>query len=302
LDGVFRCLDLNGNVVWSYDTESPIVGSAAIENGIVYFLTTSNLVYEFTLSGTHVRSFQIANSILRPTARFTFALPGASTLLVVDDMVYPGCTTAFFTAYNATTGEKIFESEQPNILGENAPVSALYADDPKIEGERIYCPAGPTEACGDANTGKNIWSAWGGWEIFSSLCYGGYGMGAFVYGGSQSYSITCWNATDGTPVSWYTTGGQVESSPAIYNGRLYVGSADRKLYCFYNGPVESTNGNTNGGTDNGSTDTNGGTTDGTTYTTDHGTAIPIEHIYIIVAVVAIVIIAVLIYMYYRRER
>ncbi|MFA5364276.1 MAG: PQQ-binding-like beta-propeller repeat protein [Candidatus Bathyarchaeia archaeon] len=300
LDGVFRCLDMSGNVVWSYDTGHPIVGSAAIENGMVYILDTAQLVHKFSLSGTHVLSFQIKSSILRPTAMFTFTIPGASTLVVVDDKVYPGCTTAFFTAYDADTGEQIFESEQPYVLGENSPVSAVYADDPKIEGARIYCPAGPTEACGDANTGENIWSAWGGWEIFSSLCYGGYGMEPYVYGGSQSYSITCWNASDGTPISWYTTGGQVESSPAIYGGRLYVGSADWKLYCFYDGAVQSAPSTNIVNTENVVADSSANTE--TADIVDGGAGTPIEYIYAVVAVIAIVVIAVLVFMYLRRER
>ncbi|MCW4034214.1 MAG: PQQ-binding-like beta-propeller repeat protein, partial [Candidatus Bathyarchaeota archaeon] len=297
LDGVFRCLDMSGNLVWSYDTGSPICGSAAIEDGMVYILNDANEIYKFTTSGTLSKTFAIANSILRPTARFTFSLPGASTPVVVDDVLYPGCTTAFFTGYDVNTGEQLFAAEQPNILGENAPVSPIVVEDPKIEGARIYCPAGPTEACGSAVDGTNIWTAWGGWEIFSSLAYGGYGMTPYVYGGSQSYSITCWDAETGRPVSWYTTGGQVESSPAIYNGRLYVGSADWKLYCFDDYGTQSAAATTDNAEVDATTQIVDTTTDAVTTST-----IAIEQVYVIVAVLAVVVVAATVFVYLKRKR
>ncbi len=61
-----------------------------------------------------------------------------------------------------------------------------------------------------------------------------------IYSGSDSYAMTCWNASNGFPLSWYTTGGSMPGSPAIYDGALYFGSADNKVYCFYDHAAENT--------------------------------------------------------------
>ncbi|MGE5574843.1 MAG: PQQ-binding-like beta-propeller repeat protein [Ignavibacteria bacterium] len=49
--------------------------------------------------------------------------------------------------------------------------------------------------------------------------------------GSKDYKIYCLNASSGGFVWSFPTGGEVESSPAIYNGYVYVGSDDGWFYC-----------------------------------------------------------------------
>jgi outer membrane protein assembly factor BamB/chitodextrinase len=51
-----------------------------------------------------------------------------------------------------------------------------------------------------------------------------------VYVGSWDSKVYALNATDGTLVWSYTTGSAVASSPAVFDGRLYIGSYDRKVY------------------------------------------------------------------------
>ena len=52
-----------------------------------------------------------------------------------------------------------------------------------------------------------------------------------VYVGSSDGKVYCLNALNGTCLWSYPTGGQVESSPAVSDLRVYVGSYDNKLYC-----------------------------------------------------------------------
>jgi hypothetical protein len=171
--------------------------------------------------------------------------------------------------YDTTTGDIVFLAEQPYVYGENSHGSCV------VVGNRIYSQAGPTMACISTNltptkvdtqtsylggsnpwngekiiveynstepsgTGKtNIWSAWGGWEVFSSVIFSGIGNDARVYSGSESYGMTCWAANDGTPVSWYTTEGGLGGSPAIWDGKLYFGSQDNNVYCFEDHPTKT---------------------------------------------------------------
>jgi outer membrane protein assembly factor BamB len=83
-----------------------------------------------------------------------------------------------------------------------------------------------------ATTGDNIWSDWGGWEVWSSPITASWGANMKVYYGSESYAIHCINASNGIPLTWWTTGGPMGASPAVYDGKLYCASADGQVYCF----------------------------------------------------------------------
>jgi outer membrane protein assembly factor BamB len=52
-----------------------------------------------------------------------------------------------------------------------------------------------------------------------------------VYIGSWDKKIYCLNATTGVKIWDYTTGLEITSSPAIVNGKVYIGSNDGKVYC-----------------------------------------------------------------------
>ena len=51
-----------------------------------------------------------------------------------------------------------------------------------------------------------------------------------VYVGSDDGKVYCLNATTGARLWSYTTGGPVKSSPAVADGRVYVGSDDYNVY------------------------------------------------------------------------
>jgi outer membrane protein assembly factor BamB len=52
-----------------------------------------------------------------------------------------------------------------------------------------------------------------------------------LYIGALDGKVYCLNAEDGTLLWSYTTGGAVYSSPAVVYGKVYVGSGDDKVYC-----------------------------------------------------------------------
>ena len=51
-----------------------------------------------------------------------------------------------------------------------------------------------------------------------------------VYVGSDDNNVYALNATTGAKLWNYTTGGAVDSSPAVANGIVYVGSDDHNVY------------------------------------------------------------------------
>jgi outer membrane protein assembly factor BamB len=52
-----------------------------------------------------------------------------------------------------------------------------------------------------------------------------------IYIGSWDKKIYCLDATTGVKIWDYTTGLEITSSPAIVNGKVYIGSNDGKVYC-----------------------------------------------------------------------
>jgi hypothetical protein len=52
-----------------------------------------------------------------------------------------------------------------------------------------------------------------------------------VYIGSDDRKVYCLNADTGAWIWDYTADGSVSSSPAVADGKVYVGSYDRKVYC-----------------------------------------------------------------------
>jgi hypothetical protein len=53
-----------------------------------------------------------------------------------------------------------------------------------------------------------------------------------VYVGSLDKKVYCLNASTGSLIWSYTTGAQVFSSPAVADGKVYIGSRDYKVYAF----------------------------------------------------------------------
>jgi len=52
-----------------------------------------------------------------------------------------------------------------------------------------------------------------------------------VYIGSNDMKVYCLDASTGAHIWNYTTGGLVDSSPAVADGKVYIGSYDGKVYC-----------------------------------------------------------------------
>jgi outer membrane protein assembly factor BamB len=243
--GLFYCLDLNGNIQWSLDPTGdadPIPGSAAIADGYIYFMDWDGYINKIDMDGNVVLRFYTSRN--GDSFWSNFWGVRSYTPTVVGDRVWIGGTNNRVRCWNATTGEQIYSGYQPNVAGETSHGSAVFVQDWAIdpvdeEGDeigdsdgRIVTQAGPTMVMARGDNGTNIWSNWGGWEVWSTPVFSGIGRSAVVYYGSDSAGITVVDATTGIASSWYTARGNVVGSPAIWDGKLYIGSYDNKLYCF----------------------------------------------------------------------
>jgi|GEM_PF-1515465 len=256
------CIDLNGRVIWAFKTKTPVFGSVAIENNYIYFLESAGSTkivsdsegyvgtcHKLDMSGNEVLSFPVRCDFYADT--YSTPLPSWQTPVVVGDRVYIGVNNRRALCYNGTNGKLIFATELRYILAERSHGSATYVPDTYLvtrnatsgqtfatTGGKVFCNGGPTMACFRGDNGSALWQAWGGWEIFGSPTFSGMRHSALLYCGSESYGMTVWNASTGTPISWYTTRGGLVSSPAVWDGKLYFGSQDNKVYCFEDHPVQ----------------------------------------------------------------
>ncbi len=69
-----------------------------------------------------------------------------------------------------------------------------------------------------------LWDQWLGHQIYSSSIYINDVQGPVIFVGDDVNSITQMNATNGVPISSYTSTGTIFCTPCLYNGSLYVGT------------------------------------------------------------------------------
>ena len=264
LDGKVYCLDTAGNVKWTYSTGGPIGGSPAYHNGVIFIASTDTFMYALNANNGALKWKSIGiNLDVTISPSYLYAVTG--TPVVANGAIYiaagathgginyswsifPGggvfggaCRMASF---NETTGALIWSQiiagnsgsvwvptyfDGNLYISENMRVSEMNATNPNSGTAAVFGFMGQPG-------GNRTWSQWIGFQILSSVAYADDLRGGKIYVGSEVGSITCLDAKTGVPISAYQTGANVESSPTIWEGKLYCGSSDRNVYCFDDSP------------------------------------------------------------------
>jgi outer membrane protein assembly factor BamB len=271
VDGKMYCLSTsNGNVLWSYDTglsatgerESAIGGSPAYSNGVVFISSTNHKL--FALNANDGTLKWIAESNASATRAYTDYFP-MSTPTIGDGKVFWGAGPVYgqLNVYclNETDGSQIWMTR----LSGNTPLHATPVYVPGFSYtytfpnrtritwrlDALILPEFMGVSVWNATNGEKIWNQWLGHEVYSSPAYANDIRGPRFYVGSNTYSITCFNATaafldveggtmlgglveegGSTVLGLYTTESHIQASPAIWDGKVYIGSADGIMYMF----------------------------------------------------------------------
>ncbi|MCW4010739.1 MAG: PQQ-binding-like beta-propeller repeat protein, partial [Candidatus Bathyarchaeota archaeon] len=272
LDGNVYCLDLDGNIKWTYTTDGPVMGSPSYADGVIYIASTDGYLYAINAaSGTFLwKSFELNMDVV-PPAYCEFYNTGTAT--VANGVVYIGGGVQYgsadknvdyaaqnmstpsgsfgggirFFAFDATTGESIWNMSR---AGNTQPFFVpCYVDGQIYAGEFFeltsmdvdHPGAGPVAVADFSYTnrilGNRTWSTWVGYQIQSSAAYADDLSGAKVYIGSDIGSIYCLDATNGNTHSVFTAGGNVPCSPSIWEGKMYIGTTEGIMYCFDDSPT-----------------------------------------------------------------
>jgi outer membrane protein assembly factor BamB len=270
LDGKLYCLNIaDGSEAWTYTTGGPIGGSPAYSNGVIYITSTDSYMYAINANTGQLvwKSFPLNPGVAIPTYCDMWC---AGTPNVADGVVYVGGGSIYGTA---VTGYDYTGKNQSRPNGANGGGILLFAFD-AATGDSVWNQslAGNSQAFfiptyyqgtlyvsefmhvtamnasyptsgsvsivgfGGDRPGNRTWLQWIGYQILSSALYVDDVRGPKVYISSDVGSVTCIDAITGKAISAYQTKSNVDSSPSVWEGKLYVGSSDGCVYCFDDSP------------------------------------------------------------------
>ncbi len=154
-----------------------------------------------------------------------------SSPAVVNGKVYIGSNDENFYCLDAETGQKLWSYY----------IEALSSCSPAVYDGKVYIGSDHDYFyCFDADSGGLIWTFLKNNYGFSSpspavvdgKVYFAHARGGGGPGSGQNASLYCLDADTGIEFWDYPLGYFDISSPAVYNGKVYIGSADNKVYCF----------------------------------------------------------------------
>jgi outer membrane protein assembly factor BamB len=270
LDGKVYCLNTgDGSVKWTYKTGDAIGGSPAYYNGAIYIASTDTYLYaldattgalKFKTIGLNLDVFWNSSNAMTNLNYFNTPTPViANGVIYVAGGVTMGGRSASMpanaggaygggmriAAFNATTGASIWNQTLGGNSGSVWIPTYYNGNLYMVEFMQVTCMNASAPGTGTAKAASfaglpadnRTWAQWIGYEILSSVAYVDDLRGPTVYVGSDVGSITCLNAITGKPISTYQTGANVEASPSIWEGKLYIGGVDRNIYCFDDSPI-----------------------------------------------------------------
>jgi outer membrane protein assembly factor BamB len=234
----------NMSLKWEYSTGGPIYSSPAVSGGVVYFGSDDKKVYAVDATTGALKWTYTTGDLVR------------SSPAVVNGMVYIGSDDNKVYALNASTGAKVWSY----ATGDDVELSS-----PLVANGKVYVGSldGSVYAL-DQNTGAKLWSvntwaARGSFSIAGSTVYVGsdkstlYALDAnngstkwtattgdrikntptvadgTVYTGADDGHVYAWDADTGAlkwNVDLSSQCGIVRSTPTVYNGNVYVVTAE----------------------------------------------------------------------------
>jgi outer membrane protein assembly factor BamB len=196
--------------------------------------------------------------------RYWFAHGGATAYgryyghVIGEGVRSDGAPVGYYACWDLKTGELLWKTNT-NYMGgywsealADGKIYAMMADNPNWGG--VVNPIPNSYSCFDAFTGEVLWTVQANAVTNFIVAYGNLYAGTNVYG-TNPEDWTYWRGnmeqsgvatgqgapTDISVPTWtYQTGGPITSSAAIVDGKIYVGSYDKNIYCLdvYTGKLE----------------------------------------------------------------
>ena len=205
----------DGTVFWRQTISDYIEGSAAVSNGLVFFgigaISNAVVVALNETTGKSVWTYNTAVPTTITTAPAT-----------AYGNVYVGLDSTRVLALKQITGSLVWSFNTPN--GSNATSPAIY------NGVAYFGTGRGIVYARNATTGVQVWSYTTptGGAVTSSPAIA-LGSKTLFFGSNDRYLYSL-NLLTGAFLWRYLTGGQVSSSPAVANSRVFFGAKDAKVY------------------------------------------------------------------------
>lgn len=234
-----------GKVLWSQHTWS-VWDSASFDGGTVFVGSDQNTVFAFAASSGNLRWSTDVGGRAR-------GVP-----VVANGRVFVGTDAGRVMALDESTGTVQWNTSALTNINGTTIGTGVVRGAPAFAGGTIFVPVGgltlagdPSQMWGtlwaiDAKTGQKLWRGWhwdgtsqapaiADWTTVSPAYAGG-----IVYVASNDHRLYAFRASDGfelAPVNdgWTTAGAfkfprGMQSSPAVVDGKLYIGCRDGRLY------------------------------------------------------------------------
>lgn len=141
--------------------------------------------------------------------------------VIANGKVYIGSHDANLTCLDAVVGSVLWRQK----IGNGIYTASSIVDD------KLYLTADPGFVyCLNATTGTVFWTYTTNAQYMDSSPAVVDGK-VYIGAGKNDGHVYCLDATTGSEIWNYSTGGSVYSSPAYFEGKVYIGSQDKKLYC-----------------------------------------------------------------------
>jgi outer membrane protein assembly factor BamB len=207
--GRFVCLDkFSGKVIWEYRAMGPILSAPAVNMGRIYVGSLDQKLYCLEAkSGEPVWEYEAEGAINSAPA--------------VDRLVYFGSYNGYVYALNSDNGEPIWKYK----------TGGQIITSPVIDKSSLYIGSNDRKLyCLDKSSGSKVWD-YETHGVINSTPLVLEDVVVFCSGDGMIYML---NKRDGSLVFSYETKNMIKSSPIYFNGKIFVSSLDKHLYCFGN--------------------------------------------------------------------
>ena len=223
MDGTFRAVDpTTGRTLWKLDTGAPISAACAVQGDVCYFGDEHGGVHAASIAdGQVIWSGQLAGRVIAAPsiAEGKLLVPLMSLSSLGPQKV------EFLTAWSLPDGKKLWTAE-PNAASVMGPVAVV--------GKTVWCFTVESYTSDghlrgiNLDTGQQVAEAKMGTLVVDAALAA---AGDTLYMAAQNSSVYFMDAASGQARKYVRLGAKVFSSPAIADGRLYIGCQEGKLYC-----------------------------------------------------------------------
>jgi outer membrane protein assembly factor BamB len=244
------CFDANtGDQKWTFNTEGQIASTPIVYNNALYVTCRGNgSIYKLDLlSGSMIRRYQVPGTggVNASATNLNNASP-----TIYNGVIYYPAQTGYCYAISEATGSTLWRYMWTEYATVNTysmlfmpPNKVVYIDRFEVRALDVNTGYVTTDPLDHAGNPKILWDTYVGREVSSSPTYApGLGQGdGKVYLATDSGQIYSLNSTDGTKLGYYI-GNDLAcgwSSAAVYEGHMYIGNSNWKVYAFADQPIQT---------------------------------------------------------------